>query len=222
MNSGLQVAKLPTFAEANHPIVQALSRQTDQELLSLFQRYHREKGQFFTAIFCRYAHLVYVLIKNFGRSPIQIDYLFAKTWRSIFHELQHLDPEAQEPFNRQLSLQSWILGQTAVCINQADLPPVESIHYALEAAPPPLWCYLEIALQSLSATHRLMIVMARTFHWSEIRIAAYLQAEGETLTPAEVKAQLQVGDRLLTMALPKDICAIYLEANPPTVIPHSA
>jgi len=214
MNSGLQVAKLPTFAESHHPLIQALARQTDQELLSLFQRYHREKGQFFTAIFCRYAHLVYVLIKNFGRSPIQIDYLFAKTWRLIFQELQHLNLEAQKPFNHQLSLQSWILGQTAVCINQAELPPVESIHYSLEAAPPPLWCYLEKALERLSATHRLIIVMARTFHWSEIRIAAYLQAEGESLTPAEVKAQLQAGDRLLAMALPKDICAIYLESTP--------
>lgn len=213
MNSGFKVAQIPTFAESSHPLIQALSVHTDPELLSLFQQYYRQKGQFFTAIFCRYAHLVYVLIKNFGRSPSQTDYLFALTWRYIFNELKRLDGSGAEMSEHQC-LQSWILGQTAACINQIALPPVESIHYSLEAASPPLWCYLEAALESLSASQRLIIVMARTFHWSEIRISAYLQAEGVTLTPAAVQDQLQAGDRLLEDSLPRDMRAIYLEYEP--------
>lgn len=115
------------------------------------------------------------------------------------------------------SFQSWLINQTAICINQAELPPVESIHYDIKAAPPPLWCYLEQALEQVPPGIRLMVVMAQTFHWSETRIAAYLQAEGETLSPAQVKTQLQQGYQLLQAALPEDIRAIYLgeEAAPP-------
>jgi hypothetical protein len=57
---------------------------------------------------------------------------------------------------------------------------------------------------------RLMVVMAQTFHWSETRIAAYLQAEGEEISPAQVRVQLQEGYQLLEAALPEDIRAIYL------------
>lgn len=99
---------------------------------------------------------------------------------------------------------------TAVCINQADLPPVESIHYNLKAAPPPFWCYLEQTMEKLPAVIRLMVVMAQTFHWSETRIAAYLQAEGEVISPAQVRTQLNQGYQLLEEALPDDIREIYL------------
>jgi hypothetical protein len=55
-----------------------------------------------------------------------------------------------------------------------------------------------------------MVVMAQTFHWSETRIAAYLQAEGEEVSPAQVRTHLQNGYQLLEAALPEDICEIYL------------
>jgi hypothetical protein len=58
-----------------------------------------------------------------------------------------------------------------------------------------------------------MILMAQTFHWSETRISAYLQAEGEAISPAEVKVRLQEGYQLLEEALPEDICEIYLGGN---------
>ncbi|HEY9708010.1 MAG TPA: sigma factor-like helix-turn-helix DNA-binding protein, partial [Oculatellaceae cyanobacterium] len=107
------------------------------------------------------------------------------------------------------SFQGWLINMTAICINQAELPPVESIHYDINAAPPPLWCYLEQALEQLPPIVRLMVVMAQTFHWSETRIAAYLQAEGEAISPAQVRTQLQQGYQLLQAALPEDIREIY-------------
>jgi hypothetical protein len=55
-----------------------------------------------------------------------------------------------------------------------------------------------------------MVVMAQSFHWSETRIAAYLQAEGEAISPAQVRIQLQQGYQLLEAGLPEDIRVIYL------------
>jgi hypothetical protein len=52
--------------------------------------------------------------------------------------------------------------------------------------------------------------MAQTFHWSETRIAAYLQAEGEVISPAQVRTQLQNGYQILEATLPEDIRLIYL------------
>ncbi len=200
--------QIPHFSESNHPIVKSLFHQSDRELLTLFQR-HPEQGQYFTAIFCRYSPIVFTLIRHSARSPVQADYLFALTWRHIFYELRGLDLR-QDDTPGANSFQNWLINQTALCINQADLPPVESIHYDLRAASPPLWCYLELALEQLTPMLRLMVIMAQSFHWSETRIAAYLQAEGEPLAPAQVKNQLQQGYQLLEAGLPEDIQEIYL------------
>jgi hypothetical protein len=200
--------QIPHFSESNHPIVKSLFHHSDQELLTLFQR-HPEHGKYFTAIFCRYSPIVFTLIRHSARSPVQADYLFALTWRHIFYELNGLDlRDDNTPGSN--SFQNWLINMTAVCINQADLPPVESIHYNLKAAPPPFWCYLEQAMEKLPAVIRLMVVMAQTFHWSETRIAAYLQAEGEVISPAQVRIQLNQGYQLLEEALPDDIREIYL------------
>ncbi|MBD1999486.1 sigma-70 family RNA polymerase sigma factor [Leptolyngbya sp. FACHB-541] len=207
---------VPNFPECSHPLVKSLFHYSDQELLTLFQR-HPDAGQYFTAIFCRYSPIVYTLIRHSARSPVQADYLFAITWKHIYHELGGLDLHAaaapSAASRSGLSLQSWLINVTAVCINGADLPAVESIHYSLKAASPPLWCYIEQALDQLPPVQRLMIVMAQTFRWSETRIAAYLQAEGETISAAEVKTQLQDGYQKLEATLPADIRAIYLEGK---------
>ena len=197
-------------------MVKSLFHYSDRELLTLFQRYP-EQGKYFTTIFCRYSPIVYTLIRHSARSPVQADYLFALTWRHIFYELRGLDLR-EDPTSESSSFQNWLINMTAICINQADLPSVESIHYDLKAAPPPLWCYLEVALDQLPAAVRLMTIMAQTFHWSETRIAAYLQAEGETISPAQVRVQLQQGYQLLEAGLPEDIRVIYLgeEAAHPT------
>ena len=184
----------------------------------LFQR-HPDYGQYFTAIFCRYSPLVYTLIRHSARSPVQADYLFAVTWRHIYHELGGLDLQeanrvrqstATEADVAPVTLQSWLINITAVCINRAELPPVESIHYSLEHTSPPLWCYVEQALDRLSPVRRLVVVLTHTFHWSDTRIAAYLQAEGETMTAAQVKVEFQKGCQELEELLPPDIRTIYL------------
>nr|WP_199315580.1 sigma-70 family RNA polymerase sigma factor [Planktothrix sp. FACHB-1355] len=187
-----------------------MSHHSDGELLTLFQR-HPEEGKYFTAIFCRYSPIVYTLIAHSGRSPVQADYLFAITWRHIYHALGELDLRgAAVSETESFNLQNWLINITALCINQAEVPPVESIHYSLEAASPPLWCYTQQALDMIPPLQRLIVVMSQSFHWSETRIAAYLQAEGETLSPTEVRELLQTGLKELQKTLPADIRAIYL------------
>ncbi|MEB3293427.1 MAG: sigma-70 family RNA polymerase sigma factor [Synechococcales bacterium] len=201
---------IPSFPEAHHPLIQALVQQSDHELLRQFQQ-HPEVGQFFIALFCRYSSLVYRLVQRSGRSPVQTDYLFALIWRHLFNELGGLDLDALVAEGSQF--QAWLLRVTAACINMIALPPVEEINYDLAATSPPFWCYLDRALDEMSPTLRLMIVMAQTFNWSETRISAYLQAEGELIPPAEVRQQLDAGYRILEARLPEDVKTIYLPAT---------
>ncbi len=204
--------QIPSFPECSHELVQQLAPLSDRELLQRFKA-EPTSGRYFTAIFCRYSPIVYSLIRHSARSPVQADYLFALTWRHILNELGGLDLPAEDATpQRSLSLQSWLINVTALCINQAILPEVEEIHYALEEASPPLWCYVERALDSMEPVERLILVMARTFHWSDTRIAAYLQAEGERISPSEVANRLRVACRHLEQALPEDIYQIYIQA----------
>jgi hypothetical protein len=210
---GQLAVSIPDFPECSHPLVKSLNHYSDQELLTLYQR-HPDSGQYFAAIFCRYSPMIYTLVQHSARSPVQADYLFAITWRHLFYELSGLDLRAtgtsQHP---PLTLQSWLINITAVCINRADLPAVEEIHYDLQTAPPPLWCYIERALDLLPPALRLMVLMTQTFNWGETRIAAYLQAEGEVISPAEVRTHLQEGYRLLEEALPEDVRVMYLNGK---------
>jgi hypothetical protein len=202
--------QIPSFPECSHPLIDALNHYSDQELLTLFQR-HPDAGKYFTTLFCRYSPIVYSLIRHSVRSPVQADYLFAVTWRHIYYELGGIDlHEPPTSDGKPFTLQSWLINITAVCINRMELPPVESIHYRLEGASPPLWCYLEQALDRLIPIQRLMVLMAQTFHWSETRIAAYLQAEGEIVSSDEVKQRLDEAYQALEAALPEDIAEIYL------------
>ncbi len=166
-------------------------------------------------IFCRYSPIVHTLIRHSVRSPVQADYLVATTWRHIFNELGGLDlrdglPAGAPP----TTLQNWLINMTAACINRVELPPVESIQYSLQATSPPLWCYVERSLDQLEPLQRLIILMAQTFHWSETRISAYLQAEGEFLSPVEVKQALAEAYYQLERVLPEDISEIYLDQLP--------
>ena len=200
--------QIPHFPEANHPLVKSLFHHSDHELLTLFQRYP-DAGKYFTVIFCRYSPIVYTLIRHSARSPVQADYLFALTWRHIYYELGGLNLTDSESGQEALTMQNWLINMTAFCINEIKLPPTEAIHYSLQATSPPLWCYVEKALDQLPAILRLIVLMAQTFHWSETRIAAYLQAEGEAIAPSEVANFLQEGYRMLEDKLPADIRAIY-------------
>ncbi len=201
--------QIPHFPEANHPLVKSLFHHNDQELLDLFQSYP-DAGKYFTVIFCRYSPIVYTLIQHSARSPVQADYLFALTWKHIYYELGGLNLADPSSSPQALTLQNWLINITAFCINEIQLPPTEAIHYSLSTTSPPLWCYVEQALDQLPAMLRLMVLMAQTFHWSETRIAAYLQAEGEKISPLEVANFLQEGYSMLEDKLPADIRVIYL------------
>ncbi|MEH1969307.1 sigma-70 family RNA polymerase sigma factor [Nostoc sp.] len=200
--------QIPHFPEANHPLVKSLFHHSDHELLTLFQRYP-DAGKYFTVIFCRYSPIVYTLIRHSARSPVQADYLFALTWRHIYYELGGLNLTDSESGEEALTMQNWLINMTAFCINEIKLPPTEAIHYSLQATSPPLWCYVQQALDQLPPVLRLIVLMAQTFHWSETRIAAYLQAEGEAIAPSEVANFLQEGYRMLEDKLPTDIRSIY-------------
>ncbi|MFH7025758.1 MAG: sigma-70 family RNA polymerase sigma factor [Heteroscytonema crispum UTEX LB 1556] len=204
--------QIPHFPEANHPLVKSLFHHSDQELVNLFQC-HPDAGKFFTAIFCRYSPIVYTLIRHSARSPVQADYLFALTWRHVYYELPGLDLNSPQTGKEILTLQNWLINMTAFCINEIELPPTEAVHYSLKTTSPPLWCYVEQALEQLPPVLRLMVLMSQTFHWSETRIAAYLQAEGEAIAPSEVANFLKEGYRMLEDKLPTDIRVIYLGEN---------
>jgi DNA-directed RNA polymerase specialized sigma24 family protein len=198
--------QLPPLVEINHPVVQELFLKSDQDLVTLFQR-HPDSGQYFVAIFCRYGQVLYTLISTSTRSPIQADYLFAQTWDSIYNEMRSLDLRGGNP---KLSLQSWLINIAAMMINRAELPPVEDIQYSLEATPPIFWCYLNQALRQLPGNLRLVLLLSQTFHWSNTRIAAYLQAEGEPISANDVQNILTKAYMALEAALPEDIRDIYL------------
>ncbi|MEM9150301.1 MAG: sigma-70 family RNA polymerase sigma factor [Cyanobacteria bacterium P01_F01_bin.3] len=225
--------QIPPFPECDHEMVKALIHQSDYALVDSLQRSPTE-GKYFTALFCRYSPVVYSLIRHSARSPVQADYLFALTWRHILNELSGIDlapfqsnadastanssvVESDTP-KADFSLQGWLINLTAAHINQIKLPDVESIHYVLADAPPPLWCYTERALEGLPPKHRLIVLMAQTFEWSDTRISAYLKAEGEQMTPQAVEAELQVAYQSLERAIPEDVRAIYLH-HPPAVVP---
>ncbi len=197
---------------------------SDYSLVDSLQRSPAD-GKYFTVLFCRYSSVVYSLIRHFAKSPVQADYLFALTWRHILNELGEIDlspyhsettdtadlaEETTGETATEFLLQGWLINLSAAYINQVKLPDVESIHYVLADAPPPLWCYTERALDGLLPRHRLMVLMAQTFEWSDTRISAYLQAEGEHLSAPEVHAELQSAYKALERAIPADIRTIYL------------
>ena len=191
-------------------MIRPLLEQGDQALVQGFQQYPYQ-GQYFAAIFCRYGALTYALLRHMAQSPLQVDYLFAQVWRYTFEDLKHLNLASLTTDEAEVfSLQSWIVNKTAVCINQGELPAIETVQYSLSTAPPPLWCYLQTALEQLPALLRLVLVLSQTFHWQPARIAGVLQAEGEEIEVAEVPLILQEAYQHLKRALPDDIQTIYM------------
>lgn len=219
--------RVPDFPEAQHPLIQPLVSLSDRDLVYRFQQ-HPDEGKYFVAIFSRYAGLSYVLIRNMASAALQTDYLFAKVWRNIFFELTYLDLGApsdeaegvEDAAN--FSLQTWVFNKAALCINQEEAPSIESVQYVLDAASPPLWCYLQVALDHLPALQRLVLVLSQTFHWSESRIVGFLQSEGQVIdheTIAQVKSEAFAA---LTKALPDDIQSIYWSAGSLEISPLSS
>ncbi len=197
---------IPTPLEAQHKIVESLAEYSDRELVELHQS-HPEQGKFFIAFFCRYSAIVHSIVGHAAESQIQIDYLFAIAWRRIFQELSRVqllpDPTAT-------NWQNWAIDLTGKTIESVSVPFPAQIRYAIESAPPPLWCYLERGLDLLPPLSRSIVVMSHCFKWNEQRIAAYLQGEGEAILPAAIPDCLATGCRELVATLPPDIQEIYL------------
>jgi hypothetical protein len=201
---------IPTFAEANHEILQSLANHTDRELVSLHQL-HPEQGKFFTALFCRYGAIVHSVVQQAVESQLQADYLFAIAWRQIFAELGRVqlatDPEAT-------NWQNWLMDITGGTIDRVEVPAPAQIRSTLTAAPPPLRCYLERGLDAIPPLSRLIVVMTQSLKWNEQRISAYLQGEGQKIPTADIPTYLATGYQQLEATVPTDIRDIYLRLDP--------
>ncbi|MBR8829173.1 MAG: sigma-70 family RNA polymerase sigma factor [Gomphosphaeria aponina SAG 52.96 = DSM 107014] len=203
--------EIPSYPESNHPLVQFLAQENDEKLLIMFQEYP-EQGKYFTAIFCRYSSIIYRLIFQSLETPLLTDYIFTQIWGDIFYEMRGLvlNREGKPEFS---SLQNWLLYLTTLTINEQQLPDVKSIPSDFQPVSPPLICYLEQALDLLPPMMRFIFVMTEKFNWSQTRIAAYLQAEGETITPTEIEKWLKRAYKMLESAIPEDIRLIYLDGG---------
>ncbi len=171
------------------------------------------------ALFARYAPLVYSVLANHARSKVQVDFLYAKTWQSIFvnlHAVTFTEAGVQTNVEEDVvpSFRAWVLNQVAAAVH-SPVPPIESISYTLQVASPPFWCYLEAALAYLPALTRLVLVTTQTFHWNTERLIAYLQAEDQNISLAEIGHHLEKGYQLLKDYLPVDIREIYLSTIAP-------
>ncbi len=197
---------IPTHPEAHHQIVESLAEYSDRELVELHQS-HPDCGKYFTAFFCRYSSIVYSVVQHAAESQIQADYLFALAWREIFQELHRVK---LLPDLAATNWQNWAIDITGKTIERIDVPFPAQIRYSLNDAPPPLWCYLERGLDLIPPLSRSIVVMSHCFKWNEQRIAAYLQGEGETISPTAIPSYLAEGCHQLEASLPQDIRDIYL------------
>jgi hypothetical protein len=200
---------IPTFAEANHEILQSLANYSDRELVSLHQL-HPEQGKFFTALFYRYGALVHSVVQQAVESQHQADYLFAIAWRQIFAELERVQLAADAEAT---NWQNWLMDITGSTIDRVEVPPTAQIRSTLTEAPPPLRCYLERGLDAIPPLSRLIVVMTESLKWNEQRISAYLQGEGQKIPTAEISTYLAAGYHQLEAAVPIDIRDIYLHGE---------
>lgn len=202
--------KLPDFLESSHPLVSPLLSWSDEQLVLSFQT-HPDEGKFFIAIFCKYAALTYSLLTNKAPSQIQVDYIFARVWRNLFFELRTLTPEQMHGSNpNNQGLQAWIFNKTALSIHTEQIPAIEDVPYSMDASPLPFWCYLQIALDSISPLSRLLLVLSQTFRWPHSKIIGFLSAEGEKMSALELETALNQAQTELASALPVDVQDIYV------------
>jgi hypothetical protein len=196
---------IPAFPEANHQLISPLADLSDRALVSMCQQ-HTDKGRYFIALFCRYSSIIYTTARHAVQTPSQADYLFAMIWRNVFRELQHVNVPSGEIA---VNWQNWLIDITGNTIATAKIPTPDKINYSITAASPPLWCYLERALDLIPPLPRTIMVMVDTYRWNDDRICAYLRGEGENIKPQDIPHHLEAAYQYLTAALPEDIRSIY-------------
>ena len=201
----------PQFPEQQHPIIAALADYDDLELLMAFQQYP-DCGRYFAAIFCRHGALLYALAARAATAPVQVDYLFAMSWRHIFYELRGLDAHHLEATGTR-SLRSWLVEMVGFCARHVPLPPPEAIRYDLTAVPPPLWCHLEGALDELQPLERVALLLTESAGWTLEQVAERVASVApEPPSLASLAACLQSAQQRLERILPSDVREIYLSA----------
>ena len=199
----------PHFSERQHPIVVALEGYDDLELLEAFQQYP-DCGRYFVALFCRYGALLYALAARSATATVQVDYLFAMSWRHIFYELRGLDTHQLEVTGER-SLRSWLVEMVGVCTRCVTLPPPEAIRYDLATTPPPLWCHLEGALDDLLPLERVVLLLTQSTGWTFEQVANCVASPTqEPPSQATLETSLRSARQRLERALPGDVREIYL------------
>ncbi|MEM1368671.1 MAG: hypothetical protein AAGG02_11760 [Cyanobacteria bacterium P01_H01_bin.15] len=182
------------FPEASHPLITDLEHLSDSELLTLWQN-HTEQGRYFVTLYCRYGPLVAALLAPQSTNPPG----FLQIWRQAFLELpaHTFGPTQPAPFD---SLKSWFIAQTNLLPPEGLMPT---------SAPIPLICFLEQTLHTFNPRQRFLFLMTHYFGWSETRLTAYLQTEGEFLTRNTIAQENTQLTRSLQKSLPTDICQLY-------------
>jgi hypothetical protein len=203
---------IPICPESHHEILQSLANYSDRELIRQHQL-DPAQGKFFAAFFYRYSEIVYNVVQQSIESPVQADYLFVTAWQQIFRELSHINLSVDPATT---NWQKWLVAIANSTIDRVRVPAAAQIRYRLAAAPPPLWCYLQLGLDRLSPLSRLIVVMNQNFKWNEQRISAYLQGEGQKVSAASVADYLSASFRELEADLPQDIRDIYLVVSKET------
>lgn len=207
-------ARGPQFPESQHPTILALADYSDLELLAAFQQFPAS-GRYFIALFCRYGALLHALAARAATAGAPADYLFAMSWRHIFYELRGLDVYQLKTAG-EVSLRSWLVAMVGFCAQHVALPSAGMVPYSLAAAPPPLWCHLESALDALSPLERLTVLLVRSGGWTLAEVAAWMAENGpEAPSVGDLEASLQAAEGQLERSLPSDVRDIYLTSGDP-------
>ena len=175
-----------TVTESTHPLVIALDKLSDQELIALMQT-QPNQGKYFAAIYSRYAQTVYALTQF-------SDYQYALVWQQAFRKLKTSSPNT--------SVKSLLVDLLATSPNLEAARPFD-----LALLSPVYWCYVDAALGMLPKHLRLVLVLSHGFSWSNNRIATYLRAEGEIMS--DIQSLVFEASAAIATLIPTDLQQIY-------------
>jgi hypothetical protein len=201
------LVSIPIFSEANHPLIRSLNARDEREL-AVLARENPARGKFLAAFFCRYGAITYSLAQHVAPHDLQRDYCFATAWQKMFAKLITMEA-AELPIADADIWQSWTIDNIAGFFRSITIPPVGAIRYRLAQASPPLWYYLDLALEQIEPLDRLTIVLDREYGGDPTTISQQLQREAVEIPPADIPAKIATAYESLTQAIPADIRTIY-------------